>query len=595
MFIDKRKNKIKGEVSERGQTMILVVVFFLAFSLTAIFGVVNPVIRHARATHNILESKQGYFLSEAGIEDIVYRLRVGKQTSAVNILLLNGESVETVITDTMGGKTITAIGDSKNFIRKVEVDLALGIGIAFNYGVQSGVGGFSMSNNAGVNGNVFSNGPIRGNNGSYITGSAIGANSADSIIETENDSPSIPPNEILFGNTNSTEDAAQSFEVSQNGPIGKVFLYLKKNSTPSNIIVRIVADNAGLPSNVVLSSANLPASLVTASYSWVELPLQTVADLVADTLYWIVLDANQNPSKYYFWAANNTYPKGVAKAGQFGGSWSNTTPPDLDGAFKVYLGGLTGSIEGFTSTNIGTSGTGIAHAHTINNVNVTGSLYCQNGTGNNKSCDTSQSDPTPLPFPISDGNVSQWKNEAESGSIIIGDQLFDGGTGSLGPAKIIGNLTLDNNHILTITGTIWVTGNILINNSSQIKLDSGYGPFSGSIITDGRINIWNNSTFAGSGELGSYIMTLTTSDCPNSPFCGGNPAIDVGNNAGTVILNAQKGTIQFTNNSGAKESTANLISLLNNAVITYESGLSNVNFSSGPGGGYDILKWLEIE
>ena len=127
--------------------MILVVVLFLAFSLTAIFGVVNPVIRHARAIGNILQSKQGYFLSEAGIEDAVYRLRAGKQTSSSNTLSLNGESVETAITDIVGGKIVTATADSKNFIRKVEVNLALGVGVAFNYGVQSGTGGFALSNN----------------------------------------------------------------------------------------------------------------------------------------------------------------------------------------------------------------------------------------------------------------------------------------------------------------------------------------------------------------------------------------------------------------------------------------------------------------
>ena len=577
---------------EGGQTMIFIVILFLAFSLTAIFGIINPVIRHTRATGNIVQSKQGYFLAESGIEDIVYRLKNGKQISSLNTLVLNGESVETAATDTLGGKTIVATGDSKNFIRKVKVNLVAGIGVAFNYGVQSGTGGFTMSNNAGVNGNVYSNGPISGSNGSFVTGSAISSNSADSSVETENISPATPPNQITFGNGNGTQDVAQSFSTTITGPIGKVSLYIKKVSTPSNITVRIVADNAGSPSATVLSSASLSASLITTSFGWVDLPMPASSDLVAGNSYWLILDASTNAAKYYIWGANSAYGSGQAKIGQYNSSWNNTTPAGLDGYFKIYLGGLTGSIS---DVSVGASGAGIAHAHTVNNVSVTGSLYCQAGSGNNKSCDTSQTDPAPLPFPISDGNIAQWKSGAESGTILIGDQLLDGSTSSLGPAKIIGNLTLDNNHILTITGTVWVTGNITINNGSQIKLDSGYGASSGAIVADGRIVIANGSSFTGSGESGSYIMALTTSNCPDIPSCSGNGAIQVGNNAGAVILNAQKGTIQFSNNAGAKEATANLISLQNNAVITYESGLTNINFSSGPGGGYDILKWLEVE
>ena len=45
----------------------------------------------------------------------------------------------------------------------------------------------------------------------------------------------------------------------------------------------------------------------------------------------------------------------------------------------------------------------------------------------------------------------------------------------------------------------------------------------------------------------------------------------------------------------AKEATAYGITMDNNATITYESGLADMTFSSGPGGGYDISAWKEIE
>ena len=50
--------------------------------------------------------------------------------------------------------------------------LGTGDGVSFNYGIQSGVGGFVIGN-AVINGNVYSNGTIEGANGATVTGSAF--------------------------------------------------------------------------------------------------------------------------------------------------------------------------------------------------------------------------------------------------------------------------------------------------------------------------------------------------------------------------------------------------------------------------------------
>lgn len=584
--------KYKNNNFQNGQTMIISVILFLILSLVGVFGIINPVIRHTAALRNIIESKQGLYLAEAGIEDVLYRLKNGLQTTSSNTLSLNGEDVVTSITDVVGGKTVTSIANNKSFIRKVEANLTTGMGVAFNYGVQTGTGGFSLDNNSGVNGNVYAGGPIIGSNGAFITGSAFSSNSASSTVNQENQLPANPPNQIVFGNTNGTQDLAQSFQVSTTGPIGKVGFYIKKTSTPANVTIRVVDDNAGNPSNTTLVSATLSASLITTNFGWVEVPLGPNFDLVPGTTYWIILDAATDASRYYTIAANSSYLNGNAKIGRHTVSWGNTSPAGLDGYFKIYIGGLTGSIN---NVDVGTSGIGDAKAHLVTNSDIQGSLYCQSGSGNNKSCDTSQTDPTPLPFPISQANIDVWKSEAESGTIINGNVNLSASSSSIGPVKIIGDLNITNNYTLTLNGTVWVTGRINISNNVIIKLAPGYGSSSGSIISDGRISLSNNVSFQGSGQSGSYILLLTTSDCPISSSCVGIPAISVGNNAGTVILNAQQGTIQFSNNSGAKEATANLISLSNNAVITYDTGLANINFSSGPSGGFDILDWKEVE
>ena len=299
-------------------------------------------------------------------------------------------------------------------------------------------------------------------------------------------------------------------------------------------------------------------------------------------------------SKNYTIAVNNAYSSGEPKIGKVGGTWNTPgTPAGLDIAFKIFLGGLTGSITG---VDVGENGVGDARAHTVTSSTVEGNLYCQSGSGNNKPCDPSLPDPTAESFPISDGNIEEWQDDAEAGGITTGDYSPVGAASSLGPQKITGNLNLtSNSHVLTLTGTVWVEGNITISNLSKVKLDSGYGSTSGVIIADGYIYLSNNILFEGSGSSDSYVLLLTNSSCPSGGGCDGNYAIDVNNNAGAVILNAQKGTIHFANGSAAKEATADALYLSPLAEITYESGLANVNFVSGPSGAWVIQSWKEKE
>ena len=97
----------------------------------------------------------------------------------------------------------------------------------------------------------------------------------------------------------------------------------------------------------------------------------------------------------------------------------------------------------------------------------------------------------------------------------------------------------------------------------------------------------------GSGSGGSYIIFISQN---NSSELGGNEtAIFPQNNATNSVLYAAHGEILLQNNAGLKEATAYLIHMKNNAVLLYETGLEEVVFSSGPGGGYDIASWKEVE
>lgn len=567
-----------------GAAMMMFVIFLIFGSITVIVGIVGPVMREFQIAKSSLESKNTYFLSESGVEDALYRLKNNRQISASETIVLGTSTTTTTITDINSNqKSIESLGDTNSYQRKIAMVINKGDGASFNYGIQTGTGGITMASNARVVGNVYSNGDITGSGS--ITGSATAANSA-AVVADQTNGTGTPAYDVTFGNSATTEDIAQSFAVSTSSPLNKVQLYIKKVSTPSNATVKIVNDNSGAPGSTVIATGTLSASTVGTSYGWIDVNFTTNPTLsVSPTAYWLIIDTTYSATKYYVLGANsNGYAGGVGKIGKSGGTWNNTTPSGLDMFFQMYIGGFTGLINGIT---VGTGTTGNAYAHTITNSTIKGTNYCQTGTGNNKACNTTLADPVQTGMPISDQNISDWKDNAAAGGTNNGNYSASGTSKTLGPKKIVGNLTVDNGGTLSMSGTLWVTGNLSVNNNGHMNLVSGYGSNDGVIIVDGTIDIGNNATFTGSGTSGSYILALSTSYSSS--------AITLGNNAGAVVLYAANGTITASNNATAKELNGYNIVLGNNTTITYDSGLANLNFVSGPSGSYTISSWKETQ
>ena len=576
----------------RGQALLGVVILFTGITTTVVVGITSPITRHIQAASDTLSSAQSYLIAESLAEDLAYRLRAGMPTASSETLTVGTASASAIITSNLGAQTITSTGDVSDLERTVEIVLTEGTGIAFNYGTQSGNGGFIISNNAGVIGNVYSNGSIvgsdgTGSNASFISGTAVAANSISTTTDQTNDTPSTPPDSIPFGNANGTQDVAQSFTVSADSPANSVSFYIKKNGSPSSATVHIAIDNGGEPDDTPLASATLNASLVSTSYGWVTIVFPSGTSLISDTTYWLVIDASSNSNNYYTLAANSSYANGEALIGRYNGSWNATSPSGLDGYFRFSIGGQTSEIS---SVLVGENGVGDAWAHTVTDSTVEGNNYCQNGSGNNKACNPAQGDPDPQPYPISDGNIADWKAAASAGEIIVGDKIITASS-TLGPAEITGNLTIKAD--LTLTGVVYVHGTITTNNNDTVRIDPSFGENGTILLADGPIDLSNGAHFYGSGTSGSYILLLSTSNCTVT-ICGiGNAAINLSNNVGTVIINAQNGEVYVKNGAGAAEITADLVNLEPNATVTYESGLASTVFTTGPSGGYTLESWEE--
>lgn len=200
-------------------------------------------------------------------------------------------------------------------------------------------------------------------------------------------------------------------------------------------------------------------------------------------------------------------------------------------------------------------------------------------------------------LPVSDVQIQDWKDDASCNNdpacISVGDYIIPGGTVEiLGPLKIVGNLSIGNNAILKMTGTIHVTGNITINQNAIIELEpSYYSSLSGVMIADGKIGVENNAVIQGSGLPGSYTMLLST----DSSLDESDPAIYIRNSAEGAIFYTTVGIMRLRNNMKIREATGYKIYLDNNAEIEYETGLEDVNFTSGPGGSWKAVSWREIE
>ena len=269
----------------------------------------------------------------------------------------------------------------------------------------------------------------------------------------------------------------------------------------------------------------------------------------------------------------------------------------------VISAGASGLISGIHAT-------GTAYSHTIQNSTIDKNAYYQtiNSTtvsGSNcpnPHCFPGSVDQTVAPLPISDTQITDWETEAASGGTAScsGGTYTINSTVTIGPKKIPCNLVISNSAIVTITGYIWVTGNITVQNSSLVKMDPSLGSQNVAIIADNpvdRLNssiftVANSATFQNSGTAGSFVFLISMNNSAESG--GGVAAFSLSNSASALVAYAPHGLIPISNSVSLKEVTAYRITMQNSSNIKYDTGLPSVLFDSGPAGGYEVIDWYEI-
>lgn len=592
-------HKSKQVAHQKGAAMIIVVLFFIILSATLLIGVSSPISNQIKETNEFLISKSAYNIADSQAENSMYRFNKGKVDAPTDISLL-GATATAVLTTVGSDKSVLVEGSKSIFNRYVKAVFGTAEGVSFNYGVQVGNGGLVMNGSSYINGNVYANGDISGKGGSgwyttYITGSAISATLSNPVASVSISSSTMSTIITPFGQSNTNQDIAQSFVAATSTAISQINFYIKKNGNPANATVKIVDDSSGVPGSIVVTSGTLSASTVTTSFAYIPVVMSTAIPLSSGTTYWIVIDNGSNDATNYYSLASydNLYSAGTTKQGRIGSSMTDLATTTLDFDLSILVGGDVGTIS---NMGVGTSGSGDAWANTITNTTIPASsvMKCQSGTGNSKVCNTTFADPVPVAYPISQANIDDWKNDAVAGSS-TGPINMTGTTAlSLGPIKINGDLTLGNSSILTITGPIYVTGNMSINNASEVKVASALGSASGQIVVDGTVSIGNSGGISGSGTTGSYVVLTSNKTCTTTADCTANPSVDIVGSAGAVVINAIGGAVKLSNSAGVKAVVAKMMIMAGTAHLTYETGLADVNFSSGPSGTWIKKSWKEV-
>ncbi len=591
----------KNKKSKNGFAAIIILISLISLVLVITFSLSVVIITKNKISENMISSAQSYYSAESGIEDGILRVIKSYNYTAINTFDLDESVIDQNITQKDNTTIIESLSSYFNNKRKIKTELALTIDdISFYYGVQVGEGGLTMKNTSSIAGNLYSDGSVSGNG--TITGDLIVATGmnldSNGMWDTYND-------DLIFGKNGEPTDIAMSFVPASSGTLSQIAFYVK-NSSPSHEdgTIRIVENNAGSPSTIELATTTFLSSKVGSSYSWVNSSFSSPANLISGNTYWIIIDVNSNNNKYFSIgrAPENT------NASQYSPDWSDGSwIIDVAGGYeyKAWIGGLATSVDGLTID-------GDVYAHEIINSTIEGDAYYQTISGSTVNGNSYPGSPDPpiAALPISDGNIADWKTDALDYGILDSslcnisiDTTIDGGK-----LECFAGFNPGINVTVTLKGTLWVEGNFTLSNNVKFILDSSYGDNSGIIVVDnpgnestsGQIIIENNNIICGSQGLNiaedgcadsneTYILMLST----HSGLI--TNAIEVSNNADGAIFYAHNGTAYIQNNANLKEVTAYKLSLENNASVTYESGLANASFSSGPGGGWNINSWNEIE
>ncbi|MEN9921750.1 MAG: hypothetical protein RL097_26 [Candidatus Parcubacteria bacterium] len=216
-------------------------------------------------------------------------------------------------------------------------------------------------------------------------------------------------------------------------------------------------------------------------------------------------------------------------------------------------------------------------------------------------------------FPVATSTIQQWKDAViEHGTVIAAtDPACSSGTYTIDTNITIGFLKVECNldivktgasTIVTLTGPVWVQGNLSFTQGPTIRVHPSIGRRSVQMIADNptnrltssQIEIRNATNYIGSGDSRSYIMLLSMNESAETG--GADYGIRISQSAnGSVIAYTNSGLVEIGNGIDLRAITGYQINVAQNTDVIYEIGLASLLFTSGPGGGYILNDWQQAQ
>lgn len=183
---EKQRNRKKffGLSEARGAAALLSVFLFLSVSLVLGGGFLMFSLSEVRASRNYVKSIESYYTAEGGLEDLIYRVKNLKKYSASETLTIDNSILTMNVVNVGNKKQITVRGNVGDIIRKVAAFTQISTtDVDFHYGVQVGAGGAELKSNSVIQGNIYSNGSVKGGVNSSVNGDlyVAGINSVEQL------------------------------------------------------------------------------------------------------------------------------------------------------------------------------------------------------------------------------------------------------------------------------------------------------------------------------------------------------------------------------------------------------------------------------
>jgi len=619
-----------------GQVALTAVLFFLVAATAIGIGFTSFALEETSTTRKQLRAKQSYFLAEAGIEDAMYRVREDMTIGTSEVLNLDGQSQTTDIVTVGNNKEITARATYASHTRNIKTVLAPSTSDGtLNYGLQVGYLGLDMKNKARVNGNVKSNGSIRGVGSGevLITGDAF---VAGGVGNTPHVSQSSGSYHYDLHKTTSRLDVAQRFKAASTAKPNKLTIYIKKFGTPGNLEVRVVADDNGDPDyrNDIGSATIATTDISSSAYDPITVYFNSTGITKKDFYYWIIIGSSPSASATNYYELEgegaSSYTEGRVRYTQ---DWTNSGavwakhPANLSDPenlrFAIYMGEETTYIEKIT---IGQNPPRLskAWAQTLNDVVVhgfassteikggstiyreatcdtltSGNVDTEHGSPNSPNCTWDVASPAPStendPFPSA--TLVDLKNAIINGE--DGCTTYNGNyalsadaTTTMDCMAINGDFDMSGKARVLLRGNLYVSGVVRIQNYAQIHMDPvSFGSRDGFIISDGNIELKNDARLRGNIGSGIYLFLITL-----STNTGASPsALLIQNDANVDAIYSAYGFVEILNHPKIKSAFGQGLNIQNDAEVNYEIGIADASFTGGPGGGWGITTWREVE